>query len=165
MAEDNSYKAEGGSSLVETPPELIEETIKKVRFILQEHFPAYLDFGNGTFTLTRGSTQVMIIVRPFTKDEVCVECTSNVVTGAKITDDLMHFLLRKNAELHFGSFGLLFDDTITFSYSLAGMNLDPNELRTAMDSIAVIADHYDDIIVDLAGGKRASDLVENTVIE
>jgi hypothetical protein len=41
----------------------------------------------------------------------------------------MQFLLRKNAELHFGAFGLLFDNTIVFQHSIAGSNVDGNELN------------------------------------
>jgi len=149
------------NSMVETPYELIEQTIVKVKNILEEHFPDYISFGNGSFTINRGSTQVMIVVRPFTDDDTCVECFANVVTGASISNELMRFLLRKNAELHFGSFGLLFDDTITFSNSLSGINIDANELKTTLNAIAVIADYYDDIIVEMAGGKRAADLVED----
>ena len=69
------------------------------------------------------------------------------------------FLLRKNAELHIGGFGLLFDDTIVFQHSIAGTNLDANELVTSVNTVAVIADYYDDEIVERSGGKRATDIV------
>lgn len=156
MNEKNLIKDED-PSLVDTPKELIDQTIDRVNEILKEYFPDFLSFGNGSYTISRGSTQVIIVVRPFTSEETCVECMANVVTGTDITMELMRFLLRKNAELHFGSFGLLFDDTITFSHSIAGTNLDANELTTTLNSVAVISDYYDDIIVDLSGGKRASD--------
>ena len=100
----------------------------------------------------------MIIVRPFTSEDTSVECISNVVSGAHITNELMNFLLRKNAELHIGGFGLLFDDTIIYQHSIAGTNLDANELLTSIKAVAVIADYYDDEIVAMAGGKRAADL-------
>ena len=79
--------------------------------------------------------------------------------GAKVSPDLMHFLLRKNSELHFGSFGLLFDNTITFSHSFSDKSLDSGQLEISLDSVATISDYYDDIIVDLAGGKRAMDII------
>lgn len=145
----------------DTPNELIQSTINKVSKYLSEIYPNHITFGDGTFTISRGSSQVMIIVRPFTDTESCVECISNVVTSADVTPDLMRFLLRKNSELHFGAFGLLFDDTITFSHTLPGANLDLNELRTAINAVAIISDYYDDIIVELAGGKRASDIIED----
>ena len=147
--------------MAETPQEIIDSTIENVKNILDKHFPDYISFEDGSFTISRGSTQVMIVVRPFTINDSCVECISNVVAGATISNELMRFLLRKNAELHFGSFGLLFDDTIIFSNSLSGINLDVNELKTSLNAVAVIADYYDDIIVEMAGGNRAIDNVED----
>ncbi len=161
MADDIFFKGDDNTNLTDTPPQLISETINKVEAILKDHYPDYLSFGNGTFTISRGSSHVMIIVRPYTQNETCVEYIANVVTGAKITSELMRFLLRKNSELHFGSFGLIFDDTITFSHTITGSSLTKDQLVITLNSIAVISDYYDDIIVDLAGGKRASDLVED----
>ncbi len=161
MIDEKYLKHDDETTFIDTPQELIDMTIRRVNDILKEEFPDYLSFGNGSFTISRGSTQVMIVVRPFTSEETCVECMANVVTETEITPELMRFLLRKNAELHFGSFGLLFDDTITFSHSIAGTNLDANELITTLNSVAVIADYYDDIIVDLSGGKRAADVIED----
>jgi hypothetical protein len=161
MIDEKYIKHDEETTFIDTPQELIDLTVRRVNDILKDEFPDYLSFGNGSFTISRGSTQVMIVVRPFTSDETCVECMANVVTETEITTELMRFLLRKNAELHFGSFGLLFDDTITFSHSIAGTNLDANELITTLNSVAVIADYYDDIIVDLSGGKRAADVIDD----
>lgn len=136
---------------------LIEKTLERVRQILAEKQVEYVTFDNGAITLEFGSTQIMIVVREFTEDDTVVECMATVVTGASITPELMRFLLRKNAELHFGSFGLLFDNSIIFSHALNGANLDNNELLTALHAVAVIADHYDDEIVAMAGGYRAVD--------
>ena len=118
-----------------TPYKILEETIQKVTDYLDKFFPEHLSFGSGQFTITQGSTQIMIIVRPFTDQDTCVECISQVVVGAAITPELMKFLLRKNAELHFGAFGLLFDDTITFSHAITGANLDEEfkKLTTSSD--------------------------------
>lgn len=157
----NMFNKDDHEIMVETPQELIDQTIEKVQNYLNKTFPDHLAFGNGSFTISRGSTQVMIIVRPFTNSETSVECVSQVVTGAKITPELMQFLLRKNAELHFGAFGLYFDNTITFSHAVAGTQLDENELTTTLNAVAIIADHYDDKIVELAGGKRATDLLDD----
>jgi hypothetical protein len=141
-----------------TPAELLAKTTERVETMLQEMYPYYANFGDGSFTIRQGSSVVMVTVRPFTEDDTCIECTANVVYGAEVTPDLMRFLLRKNAELHFGGFGLLFDNTITFSYSIAGMHLDKEEFQTALYSVAIIADYYDDEIIGAAGGKRAADM-------
>lgn len=135
----------------------IKATIDKVNAILKKNFPGHLSFGDGTFTITRGSSNIMVSVKEFVRGETIIECVANVVMGANITPELMKFLLRKNVELHFGAFGLLFDDTITYSHSITGSNLDENELITTVSSVGFIADYYDDVIVEMAGGKRAAD--------
>jgi len=138
---------------------IVAQTQARVDAILQSKFPEAIPFDNGAWVITQGSSAVMIMVRPYTESDTMVELLSQVVTGASITPDLQHFLLRKNAELHFGAFSLLFDGTIVFSYSLPGLNIDENELEAAVTSVAVIADHYDDHIVHMAGGKRHADLI------
>lgn len=143
--------------------ELIHETIRRVIEVLDEHFPGYLKYDNGSFAISRGSTHVSIVVRHFLKGETIIESTANVVAGANIDQKLMNFLLRKNAQLHFGSFALLFDGTITYSHSISGSNLDSNELITSLSTVAFIADYYDDVIVEKYGGKRSSDLVAEFV--
>lgn len=142
---------------------LIDETVQKITGILKMEFPDYISFGNTSFTITSGSTQVMISVRPFTNKDTIVECVSHVVKGATLSEDLMHFLLRKNSELHFGAFGILFDGTITFSHAITGANMDNDEFVSSLKTVAMIADHYDDIIVKKAGGFRASDHLEQDI--
>jgi len=162
---DELKQEEVMSETNETPDELIKETIDKVSNYLTEFHSDHISFGDGSFTVSRGSSQTMIIVRPFTKTEACVECIANVVTGANITPNLMRFLLRKNSELHFGGFGLLFDDTITFSRSFSSSAMDSDEFKVTLNAVAIISDYYDDIIVDLAGGKRARDILDDLMLD
>lgn len=140
---------------------LLEKARTTVGAFLAERFPDAIDYGDGSYTISHGSSSVMIVVRPYTETDTMVELISQIVTGAKIDEAVLRWMLRKNAELHFGAFGLLFDDTIIFSYSLPGNSLDAGELESAITSVAVIADHYDDIIVNMAGGKRVADLDMN----
>lgn len=140
-----------------TTDAMITETQSAVRAVLAARFPDSIDFGDGTFAIPHGSSSVSIVVRPYTETSTIIELTAQVVSDARLSPELMHYLLRKNAELHFGSFGLLFDDTIVFSYTLSGARVDANALEAAITTVAVIADHYDDHIVDMAGGRRVSD--------
>ncbi len=157
---ENSILNKEEMTMENTPQELIYATIQKVESILNEKYPDHIKFEEGQYVINRGSTQVMVLVRPFTEKDTAVECIANVVAGANITSEIMKFLLRKNAEIHFGSFGLLFDDTITFSHCITGTNLDFNELIVSVNSVAIIADYYDDEIVKIAGGKRSADALE-----
>lgn len=140
-----------------TPDSIIDSTRAVVAAILKERFPQTIDFDDSSYALSYGSSSVGVVVRRFTETDSMVEIMAQVVSGAAITPELLHWLLRKNAELHFGAFGLLFDDTIIYTYSLPGSKLDASELEAAVTSVAVIADHYDDEIVKMAGGKRVSD--------
>ncbi|MCE5304599.1 MAG: YbjN domain-containing protein [Chloroherpetonaceae bacterium] len=149
MDDQNLIKTKGENKLMETPIELINATKDKVVSYLKKNFPEYQIFDNNTYTITRGSAQVLIIIRPYTESETAIEFISNLVSDAKITPEIMEFLLRKNAELHFGAFGLLFDNTIIFSYTLVGSKMDENEFATALDSVALIADYYDDEIIKM----------------
>ena len=141
-----------------TPDAIIESTRANVAAILKDRFPQTVDFSDGSYALSYGSSSVGVVVRRYTETDTMVEIMAQVVSGAEITPELLKWLRRKNAELHFGAFGLLFDDTIIYTYSLPGSKLDASELEAAVTSVAVIADHYDDEIVKMAGGKRTSDL-------
>lgn len=143
---------------VNTPQEIIDATIAKVKELMVKNYPSSIDFEDGTFAISSGSAQVMVVVRPFLGDEAAVEMISTVVSGANVNEELMKFLLRKNAELHFGAFGILFDDTITFAQAISGGNLDETEFCNTLDAVSVLADYYDDVIVEMAGGKKASEL-------
>jgi hypothetical protein len=157
---ENIYHKEGDEAMVETPQVLIDATITRVENFLKSQFPDYLNFENGTFTVNRGNSQVMIAIRPFTDTESCIEFVSNVAYESKLTSELMQFLLRKNAELHFGAFGVLFDDTIIFQYTIAGSNVDSNELLTSINAVAIISDHYANEIVTLGAGKLINEFQE-----
>jgi len=56
------------------------------------------------------------------------------------------------------AFSLMFDDTICFAHSIAGINADENEIITSIQSVALIADHYVDEIMTMAGGERCSEV-------
>ncbi|MFH1052438.1 MAG: YbjN domain-containing protein [bacterium] len=140
-----------------SPEQSYNDVCNKVDRILKQNYPNYIRFENGKYTILHGSTQVMITINYLIDNEMVIICSSNVVRKAKINNEVMHFLLRKNAQIQFGAFGLLFDDTIIFSHSITGSNLDENELMTTLQSVAFNADYYDDVIVSMAGGKRAKD--------
>ncbi len=146
---------------MEENQEMIDSTSQKVREYLQEIYPDFVEFEDGSFTMQEGSATVSIIVRPWHQGDSAVEFTSHLVSGANITPELMRFLLTKNVELHFGALGLLFDDTIVYSHTLPGCDLSRKEFEATVRTVATIADYYDNEIVDMAGGKVASEAAED----
>jgi len=137
--------------------QLIDQVNDKVRGFLQELYADRLQEIEGRFLVPEGSAMVQVIVRPWKDDDVMVECLSYVVEDATVSPDLMRFLLRRNATIHFGAFGLLYDDTVIFSHSIAGANMNKNEFEASLRTVAMIADHYDDEIIGIGGGKRSVD--------
>ncbi len=115
------------------------------------------------FVVRRGSAAVHVSIRPMGRDDCIVRAMSYVVTGAKITPRLMNYLMRLNYTNPIGAYGMMFDDTITFSHAIAGANLDMNELRKTIGTVAFIADETDDEIRRLAGGMRAVDANANII--
>jgi len=125
---------------------------------------SYERHDDGRFLCFEGSTCVQTVIRPWHEDDVVVESFSYVVQNATINESLCKFLLRENAVIHFGAFGLTFDGTILFSNSLAGANLDENEFRASIKSVARIADYYDNKIVEMAGGMTAREAMNKGII-
>ncbi len=136
--------------------EMIDATRDKIKGYLAAVDPEFQEYDSGMFTMQEGSAVVGINVRPWHDEDVAVEFTSQLVNGATVNTETMRWLLQKNAELHFGAFGLLFDDTIFYSHTIPGATLDASTFKATALSIAAIADHYDDEIVTLAGGTLAS---------
>ncbi len=136
--------------------EMIDGARLRVQGYLAEVDPDFQEYDSGMFTVQEGSAIVGISFRPWHEGDVAVEFTSQLVSGATINDETMRWLLQKNAELHFGSFGLLFDDTIIYSHTLPAGNLDRKTFTATALTVAAIADHYDDKIVQVAGGTLAS---------
>lgn len=151
-------QSEQSSQSPQTSQTLIDEARAKVKSTLDAHYPSSVDLGDGSYAVPYGSSSVAIVVRAYTEADTMVEIMAQVVTGGKIDAEVTKWLLRKNAELHFGAFGLLFDDTIIFTYSLPGTCLDSAELKSAIKSVSIIADYYDDELVKMVGGKRVSDI-------
>jgi hypothetical protein len=71
---------------------------------------------------------------------------SYVCEDVQFTKESAEELLRLNATTSFGSFGLTFDGDVIYSYSLAGANMDFNEFAAAIQTVATIADSYDEKI-------------------
>lgn len=145
----------------------LEETQSKVKSYLQSIFGnKFEEFDNGErFIGYEGSTVVQLIVRPWGKSETVVECLCYVVYSPKVDEELLTFLLRENSKMHFGGFSLSFDDTVVYSHSIAGSNLDENELKITVDTVSQISDYYDDLIIEKFGGMTAQQALETKGLE
>lgn len=146
-----------GSALIEAVQNKVEKFIKAL-------FKNFEKTDDGRFLVYEGSTVVQTVIRPWHESDVIVETFAYVVQDANLDENLLKFLLRENAMLHFGAFGITFDGTIIFSNSLTGANLDENEFLASIKSVAKISDFYDNKIVEMAGGMTAREAMKKGII-
>lgn len=144
-------------------PNIVKTTRAKVKKYLKEiygkNYRHQVEEVEDSFVIRRGSAAVHVSVKPLSRDDCIVNALSYVVQDARIGPKLLGLLMRRNATYPIGAYGLLFDDTVVFSHSIAGANLDPNELRTTIATVAFVADETDDEIRKISGGLRAVDAV------
>lgn len=117
------------------------------------------------FGVMVGSAFAQTAIYPFGDEESVISTRAYVVTGAELTADLMHFLLRENDRMTFGAFGIDEEGDIFFEHTILGSTCDPEELRSSVSSVVLIADEYDDLIVEKWGGKRAVDRIRTNETE
>lgn len=109
------------------------------------------------FAVLVGSAVAQILVMPWRDDDATITTRAYVVSGAELSQDLMHYLLRKNADMRFGAFGVDDDGDILFEHSIVGSTCDKPELKASVMAVVMVADDYDDEIVSRWGGQRAID--------
>jgi len=116
------------------------------------------------YVVRQGSAYVYIHVLPWEPDRALVRLVAQLAHGVDMTPDLAIKLLRLNGRLRFGAFGYVPQGScVVFSHSLlGGETLDPVEITTALRDLSMIADEYDDRIVEEAGGQRMQDLIDES---
>ncbi len=135
---------------------LIKTTQEKISGYLNKLFDAHeLVNVEGMYAFTFGSVQIEVQVVPWHTEDVLVKVFSYVCEDVQLTKEFAEELLRLNATTSFGNFGLTFDGDVIFSYSLAGANMDFNEFTAAIQTVATIADSYDEKIKELRSFQSA----------
>lgn len=109
------------------------------------------------FMVPLGSAYATTAVYSWGEDEATITTRSYVVQNIELTLDLMKYLLRENADMRFGAFGIDDDEDILFEHSIVGSTADKAELKSSVMAVVGVADQYDDQIVGKWGGQRASD--------
>ena len=113
------------------------------------------------FRVRRGSCVVEVAVVPWQDNEALVRFSACVVKGAEVTEELIRKLMELNYQkLMFGAFGLDEEGDIVLSHAAIGTTLDKDELQYAIQSLAVLADGYDDLIVEKHGGRTMAEFLD-----
>lgn len=124
--------------------------------------PAFTRVEPRFYVLKQGTAYVYIHVLPWEPDRALVRLVAQLAGGVDMTPDLAIKLLRLNARLRFGAFGYVLQGScVVFAHTLlGGETLDEVEISTAVRDLSVLADEFDDRIVEEAGGQRMQDLID-----
>ena len=128
---------------------------------------AFRKVDDSLYVIKQGSAYVMINVVPWGQDKAMLRATAQLVKGCRMTGELATQLLELNSHLRFGAFAWDSQDNIVlFTHTiLGGTTLDPDELVATLSDVALIADEYDDKLMQKYGGQRMLDLLEEAAME
>jgi len=118
------------------------------------------------YVVKQGSSYVMVNVVPWGDERAIVRCVAQLVKGVRMEPALSIQLLSLNSVLRFGAFAYVSEgDLVLFLHSiLGGETLDPEELVATIRDVALIADDWDDKIIERFGGQRMQDLLEESAM-
>ena len=145
-------------------PTAVEFTAERIEELLADS-PAFAKVEDNFYVLRQGSAYVYVHVLPWDPDRALVRLVAQLAGGVEMTPDLAIRLLRLNTRMRFGSFGFVPTGAcvILTHTLLGGSTLDADELISAVRTVALLADEYDDRIVEEAGGKRMQDLLDDSL--
>ena len=140
-------------------------TIAVIEETLSEH-GSYRKVDDRLYVIKQGSSYVMINVVPWADDKALVRCCSQLVRGVEMNGELAIDLLHLNSQLRFGAFAYdPGEQLVLFLHSiLGGDTMDPEELLATLTDVAIIADEYDDQIIEFYGGQTMHDLLEDQAL-
>ncbi len=128
--------------------ELTNATYKKVEgYISQLFHDDEIIKLDDMFSFSFGTVSVNILIRPWHTEDVLVDVFSYIAEDVELSKEELDELLRLNATIPFGSFGISMENSVKFSYTLAGRNLDFNEFSLLFKYCASIAYQYDEKFV------------------
>ncbi len=128
--------------------------------------PAFQKVDKNFYVVRQGSAYVYILVVEWGDERALVRFVAQLARGVDLTPDLAMKLLRLNSRMRFGAFGFVRDgQCVTFSHTLlGGATLDEAEIFATLRDVALVADEYDDQIVEEAGGQTMQQLLEESAL-
>lgn len=113
------------------------------------------------FAITHVGTQLThVVVYPWGDDDSVVSVRSWVVTDISESSELDSYLVRENAKMRFGAFGIDQDGDVVFEHAIVGSTCDKGELKASVLAVMLTADKYDEEIVSRWGGRTALDVMK-----
>jgi hypothetical protein len=127
---------------------------------------AYFKLARGQWVVRQGSAYVMVEVLSGKKGGAIVRFIAPLAHGVRLTRELATALLTLNAQLRFGAFGwVAAGKAVLLTHSiLGGETLDPEEILWTLRDVALLADEYDDKVIEAGGGMRMQDMIEDEAL-
>jgi hypothetical protein len=123
---------------------------------------AFKRVDRGFYVVRQGSAYIFLRVLPWSAEGSLIRFVAQLAKGVEMTPDLAIHLLALNAKLRFGSFGWVREGScVTLQHTtLGGPGLLEAELMATLRDVALVADEYDDVVVNHAGGQTMQALLE-----
>jgi hypothetical protein len=136
-----------------------KETYEKIVPWMKEIFGEFStpDADQPLFWVNIGSAWMQLGVMPWADNGSIIYARADVVSGAKLTQDLAQFLLEQNNNMYFGAFGVDSVGDIFFQHTILGPTAQKEEVRATATAVVLMADKFDDQIVARWGGRRMLD--------
>lgn len=140
-----------------------EEVYRQVKSYLDELVDEHFDDAEHCdFYVKYGSTVLEISIEPYEEDDAVIIVLAFVVQGVESSFELMNELLGINADSRLGAFSMVGTD-VFYSHSFLGRRMRPEQFIASLDSVASIADVYDEQLVAKYGGETALERLRSDV--
>jgi hypothetical protein len=128
--------------------------------------PAFKKVDRNFYVVRQGSAYVYLLAVDWGDERSLLRFVAQLASGVEMTPDLAMKLLRLNARMRFGAFGYVRDGRcVTFSHTLlGGETLDREDIVTTLRDIALVADEYDDRVIEEAGGQTMQQILEESAL-
>jgi hypothetical protein len=141
----------------------VDSTRERVERFLRQLYGSFEDDPDWGYHGGFGSTRVFCRVQHYLETSTAVIVGSPVLSGVALTDALALDAYGVAEREPWGRFGLSeARGELWFEHAILGDDLDPDELRTAIDTVARVGDAEDDRLRSAHGGRRYADLVAGT---
>lgn len=137
----------------------VEMTTHRVQGYLDHHYGGFEHHPDWGFHGAFGSARVFVDVLPVLDDSTAVRASAPVLSDIDLSDGLALRVAEIAAQSPFGAFAHLGGRReLWFQHAILGDDLDEVELDAAIDTVAEVADGWDDRLAGEFGGLRYADL-------
>lgn len=140
--------------------ERVDSARERVERFLRERYGEFEDDPHWGYHGPFGSARVFCTVGHYLETSTAITVASPVLTGVESSDGLALDVHEVALRSPLGRFALSAEyGELWFEHAVLGDDLDPDELHSAIEVVAITADGEDDRLKEAYGGRRYADLV------